>query len=163
MSLLLTVCAILNYVLNYNSKIKDKVNNALKEVSDRDNAHYFPSLDYLHGKIKLVDAKERSASPNDKISIDTSNTNVEIDNTTKHSPDKKTCLACLNGDKSSGAHVCIICKLVHALKSCSVAFGYGQKRIYMFYSKSSQKILALWKVENWRGLNSEKETIRTAR
>ena len=33
----------------------------------------------------------------------------------------------------------------------------------MFYSKSSQKILALWKVENWRGLNSEKETIRTAR
>lgn len=128
-------------------------------------------LDYLHGRIKLVDTKERSASPSDK-SIDISNRDKEIENITINSSlndvqsQIKICSACANGDKPSGAHVCIICKLaVHAIENCSVAYGeegYGQERICTSCFDSSHKILASQEIENWRGLNSHKK-IRTAR
>jgi len=76
----------------------------------------------------------------------------------------KSCPACANNDLPSGAHICVICKTaVHALEQCSTSIneeGHGQKRICLFYSshKSSHKILASQEMENWRGLNDEKNT-----
>jgi len=50
----------------------------------------------------------------------------------------------------------------HALEQCSTSIneeGHGQKRICLFCShKSSHKILASQEMENWRGLNDEKNT-----
>lgn len=133
-------------------------------------------LDYLHGKLKIIDANEEDSTfPCDEVSIDECK-NKEIEKVDivpedvqqTHSS-SKLCPACANGDIPSGAHSCAICKIaVHALKECSATYGeegYGQERICSSCAslESSQKILAARETENWRGLVSGKNKNRTAR
>lgn len=125
-------------------------------------------LDYLHGKLKIVDAKSKDISPCNELAT----TENKCDNTKEVDNLQiilKSCAACANNDTPFGAHVCIICKTaVHALPECSLAYdkkeGYGQKRICLSCSTSQNKetILASQEVEDWRGLIS-KENKRTSK
>lgn len=127
-------------------------------------------LDYLHGKLKIVDAEEKSVtSPCSKTNVNGFDRNKEILNDdTSQQIHLKSCSACTNNDTPSGAHVCIICKVaVHALQECSIAYdeGFGQKRICLPCSsyKDTEKILASQEEENWRGLISNENKRRTAK
>jgi len=118
-------------------------------------------LDFLHGKLKIVDAEE-----NGMISKDEStciNKKEEMQNV-KTAQTATKCPACINNDTPTGAHVCTICTTpVHALPECSIASdeeeGYGQKRVCLSCStlKNSTEILAIQETENWRGLNNDKK------
>jgi len=137
-------------------------------------------LDYLRGKLKIVDAEKQ----NDLVtSLDTAS-NEECDikknkrKTKNMSQDinilfqnnqPKLCTACNNGDVPSGAHICILCKVaVHAIEECSLTYGeegYGQERICLSCSslEGSQNILASRETENWQGLILNNNTKRKAK
>lgn len=93
-------------------------------------------VNYLHGILKIVDAQKEKLDSN------------------------KSCPACQNDDKPSGAHVCYLCtKKVHALPECSSVFGdveegYGQPRICIMCKnvKHVKNILESREIENWGGL-----------
>jgi len=124
-------------------------------------------LDFLHGKLKIVDAKKDSLTQQlcDEMIIDENNKDKKTSNVdASRQILLKSCPACANNDLPSGAHICVICKTaVHALEQCSTSIneeGHGQKRICLFCSshKSSHKILASQEMKNWRGLNDEENT-----
>ncbi|XP_036147222.1 uncharacterized protein LOC118647099 [Monomorium pharaonis] len=102
-------------------------------------------LDFLHGKLKIVDAKEESVFLNDDTSIDECNKNEDMQNVNaSRQTHLKLCPACEDNDISSGAHVCVICKkAVHALQECSVAYEEedGQKRYLALHLKIVKKFL----------------------
>lgn len=121
-------------------------------------------LDYLYGKLKIVNAEEELIVPHDELSIKKYSIENE-DKITQNIPPPneqqkniKSCSACTNGMVPSGAHTCAICKVaVHALEECSLSYGeegYGQKRICLSCSsmEDSQKILAAQETENWGGV-----------
>lgn len=135
-------------------------------------------LDYLRGKLKIVDAEEQN---NLVTSLDTAsikecdmekNKSKDMSqdiNTSLQKGQPKLCPACSNGDVPSGAHTCTICKVaVHALNECSLTYGeegYGQERICLscFSLEGSQNILATRETENWRGLILNNNKKRKAR
>lgn len=128
-------------------------------------------LDFLHKKLKIVDAEENNVTlPHNKMSINECNESKEIlDVDISQQVHSISCPACANNDAPSGVHTCIICEVaVHALEECSTSYdaeGYGQKRICLACSssKSTEKILASQEIENWRGLISDKNKKRTAK
>lgn len=122
-------------------------------------------LDFLHGKLKIVDAEEKSVTlPSNKI-----NENEYDLNTDTSQKMNLKCSACANNETPSGAHICVICNVaVHALQEYSLPYeeeGYGQKRICMSCAsnKNAEKILATQEIENWRGLISNENKKRTAK
>lgn len=125
-------------------------------------------LDYLHGKLKIVDARENTMISKNETNIDTHKNEIEETKSIEIIQQATKCPGCNNNDMSTSAHVCVICQIpVHAIEECSLAYdkeGYGQKRICLSCSilKSSEEILAMQKIINWRRLNNEKK-IRTAK
>lgn len=128
-------------------------------------------LNYLHGKLKIVDAKEENLTLPCSTTGNECDRNKDVINVdTLQQVILKSCSACANNDIPSGAHVCIICKkAVHALQECSIGYddeeGYGQKRICLSCSSSasSETILASQEVEDWRGLIFKEKKKRTAK
>ncbi|XP_048513396.1 uncharacterized protein LOC125501447 [Athalia rosae] len=88
-------------------------------------------LDYINGRVKIVDAKIQANEM-----MKDQKTNTDIQGKTKDT-DTPTCPACDGNDKPTGAHICELCKrTVHALDGCSIPLvddeeGYGQRRMYM--------------------------------
>lgn len=129
-------------------------------------------LDFLHGKLKIVDAEETNVTLSySKASVnecDRNNEMLNVDVDISQQIYLKSYSACANNDIPSSAHVCIVCKVaVHALEECSMAYdeeGYGQKRICLScVSKNTEKIHATKEIKNWRGLISDKNKKRTAK
>jgi len=109
-------------------------------------------LDFLHGKLKIVDVEENSMISKDESTR--INKKKEIQNVETAQTATK-CPACINNDTPTGAHVCAICTTpVHALPECSIVSnekeGYGQKHVCLSCSalKNSTEILSIQETEN---------------
>jgi len=121
-------------------------------------------LDFLHGKLKIVDAEENGMiAKDDSTSI---NKKEEMQQNVETAQTAIKCPACINNDTLTSAHICAICTTpVHALPECPIASdeeeGYGQKRVCLscFVLKNSTEILAIQVTKNWRGLNNDKKNI----
>lgn len=124
-------------------------------------------LDFLHGKLKIVDAKEDNISSDESTCM---NEKEEVQNVETTQTAQTKCPACINNDTPTNAHICAICEIpVHTLQECSIACdeeeGHGQKRICLSCSamKSSEEVLAIQEIENWRGLHKERKKQRVAK
>lgn len=124
-------------------------------------------LDYLNGATKIAASKyaeqEKNVPTNSEQILNENHT--EIDNTT-------TCIACLNGDYPSGAHVCMRCnKSVHVLDGCSLPIeegaeeGYGESRICHLCSKrpDAECINEMGYVENWKNQGEKMTKVKKSK
>jgi len=123
----------------------------------------FRHIDYINGRIKLVDAQSNNIPfKKENLKIIKKESNKEQPLSVNETPlGADICLACESGDKPANKYLCIVCNiLVHNSSECSKIFDnedYNMQRI----CTSCQNIpktdilnaIDSNEVENWRGLS----------